>query len=278
VALGVLFLLQNLGVLPWGAWGVLWRFWPVVLILIGINILWGRRRPWLVLAVSGVVLLGVIGAAAAIYDSRPPETATTFSQPLRGVARAEVEIAFGAGELAVTSLPTTSPNLAAGEGSPGVEQDFQQRGGTGVLRLSVPGRRASWPLGENGFRLEAALNPNIPLELTLKTGASNARIDLTDLKVTRLLVEMGASRLNLRLPAGAGATEAVVKAGAAQVTITIPQGVGARITASTGLTSFNVDTSRFPRVGEVYESPGYATAANRVDLRVESGVASVEVG
>ncbi|MEE9203365.1 MAG: DUF5668 domain-containing protein [Dehalococcoidia bacterium] len=278
VFLGVVFLLQTLGVVPWEVWGTLWRFWPVALILVGINILWGRRSPWLVLAVSGVVLLGVIGAAVWIQESPPPlEATTSYSQPLQGVERAEVEIDFGAGELVIASLPTTSPNLVEGEGRPEVEQDFQLRDGTGVLHLSAPGRRVQWPFREGGFRLEAALNPNIPLELTLKAGASNARVDLTDLKVTRLRIDMGASRLNLHLPAGAGATEAVVKVGAADVTITIPQGVAARIAASTGLTSFNVDTSRFPKTGETYESPGFATAANRVDLRVESGVARVAI-
>lgn len=278
VFVGVVFLLQTLGVVPWEVWGVLWRFWPVTLILVGINILWGRRSPWLMLAVGGAVLLGVIGAAVWIQESPPlPGVTTAYSQPLQGVERAEVEIDFGAGELVITSLPTTSSNLVEGEGRPEVTQDFHLRDGTGVLRLSVPGRRVDWPFREGGFRLEAALNPNIPLELTLKAGASNAQVDLTDLKITRLRIDMGASRLNLLLPSGAGATEAVVKAGAADVTITIPQGVAARITESTGLGFFHVDTSRFPKKGEAYESPGFASAANRVDLRVESGVARVDI-
>ena len=111
----------------------------------------------------------------------------------------------------------------------------------------------------------------------MKTGASDAQVDLTNLNVTRLEIETGASRLDLRLPAGAGATQAAVEAGAADVTITIPQGVAVRISEDTGLASFNVDTSRFPKVGKLYESPGFATAANRVELRVRGGLAKVAV-
>lgn len=125
--------------------------------------------------------------------------------------------------------------------------------------------------------MEASFSPEVPLELTVKAGASDAQVDLTDLQVRRLEVEVGASRLSLLLPAKAGITEAEVKAGAAQVSITIPQGVAARITAETAVVSFNVDTSRFPKVGDRYESPDFATAINRVDLTVKSGVASIDI-
>lgn len=39
---GIIFLLNNLGLVPWNVWDGLWRFWPVVVILIGIKILAGR--------------------------------------------------------------------------------------------------------------------------------------------------------------------------------------------------------------------------------------------
>lgn len=275
--LGVMLLLHTLGVVEWSVWGVLWRFWPVVLILIGINTLWGRRSPWLMPLVTAVVLVGIVAAAVLMPGARIGPVAATFSQPLEGVTSAEVEIDFGAGRLEVGSLPADSPNLAEGKGNPGLEQDFQLRNGTGDLRLRISGRTAVWPFTEGGLRLEADLHPTIPLDLAVKTGASVADLDLTDLKVTRLRLETGASRVDLRLPATAGTTEALVKAGAARVTITIPIGVAARISESTGVGSFEIDQSRFPKVGGVYESTGYATAANRVDLRVESGVASVEV-
>ncbi|HJW88745.1 MAG TPA: hypothetical protein VJ565_04625, partial [Dehalococcoidia bacterium] len=86
-----------------------------------------------------------------------------------------------------------------------------------------------------------------------------------------------AATAGLRLPASAGTTVAEVNAGAARVSISIPQGVAARIKSEAGLGLFIVDTSRFPKVGDIYESPGYATATNRVDLTVKSGVASIDI-
>lgn len=37
--LGILFLLQTFNVLPWGLWGTLWRFWPVLIISVGLSLL-----------------------------------------------------------------------------------------------------------------------------------------------------------------------------------------------------------------------------------------------
>ena len=275
VAAGVRFLLQNLGVLGWGLWGTLWRFWPVVLLLIGLNILLRGHSPWLMLGITAAVLVGVIAAAVLVERSRPA-AATSFSQALQGITGAEAEINFGAGELLIGSLPAGSPSLVEGMSYPEVEQDFRRQNGTGVLNLRVPGR-GFWTFGERGLQLEASFSREVPLELTVKTGASDAHMDLTNLQVRRLEVDVGASRLSLLLPAKAGTTEAEVKAGAAQVSITIPHGVAARIVAETGLGSFNVDTSRFPKVGNRYESPEFATASNRVDLEVKSGVASIDI-
>ncbi len=43
VFIGLIFLLNNLGLVPGSVWGQLWKFWPVLVILIGIRILAGRN-------------------------------------------------------------------------------------------------------------------------------------------------------------------------------------------------------------------------------------------
>ncbi len=58
----------------------------------------------------------------------------------------------------------------------------------------------------------------------------------------------------------------------------IPHGVAARVVTQTGLGEVKVDKARFPGVGPVYQSDDYSSATNKVDLSVEVGAASVEVG
>lgn len=44
ITIGALFLLNNIGILPFSVWFVLWRFWPVLLILAGIRLILGRGK------------------------------------------------------------------------------------------------------------------------------------------------------------------------------------------------------------------------------------------
>jgi len=53
--------------------------------------------------------------------------------------------------------------------------------------------------------------------------------------------------------------------------------VAASIRYSGGLASLDVDTQRFPRSGNLYQSADFAIAENKVELDLEVGAASVEV-
>ncbi len=44
IFIGALFLLNNLGLLSWNIWNELWKFWPVVIILLGVQMLLGKSR------------------------------------------------------------------------------------------------------------------------------------------------------------------------------------------------------------------------------------------
>jgi hypothetical protein len=43
VFLGTVFLLTNLGLVPSTVWNELWKFWPVLIILLGLRLLTGRN-------------------------------------------------------------------------------------------------------------------------------------------------------------------------------------------------------------------------------------------
>jgi type IV secretory pathway VirB2 component (pilin) len=42
IFIGAVFLFNNLGLLSWNIWNELWKFWPVLLILWGLKMLFGR--------------------------------------------------------------------------------------------------------------------------------------------------------------------------------------------------------------------------------------------
>ncbi|MFP4654234.1 MAG: pentapeptide repeat-containing protein [Methanohalobium sp.] len=60
IAIGILLLLNNLQYLPDGFWHTLWNFWPVVLIIIGLDVLAGQSRSKLATILTIVLGLAVI--------------------------------------------------------------------------------------------------------------------------------------------------------------------------------------------------------------------------
>jgi len=127
--------------------------------------------------------------------------------------------------------------------------------------------------------MDLALSPNVPIaSLNVQTGATQAHLDLSSLRVSALDVSVGAATAWMRLPANAGLTTAHISGGASTIALEIPQGVAAQIQLQGGLTTVKVDESRFPQVSDnLYRSPDYDTAQNKVDVTIETGVTTIQV-
>jgi hypothetical protein len=273
--LGIVFLLQTLGVLPWGLWGTLWRFWPVLIIIIGVSILLRRYNVWLVSLLILAMLGACLGIAAWQYESPPPSGAATqsYSEPLGDIERAQIEVDFTAGSISISSLPPASPNFvqvtAEGKSRDGsINVDFQRHDGEGRLYLKTE---------RGGARWEVRLATITPLAMNIKSAASNMELDLSQLKVTELKLDIDAGNCKLTMPSSAGTTRVNIKADVANVEVTIPDGVAAKVWVDTDLSALDVDQSRFPKQGDYYISGDFDTAQNRVYLEIDCDVSRVEV-
>lgn len=278
ITVGVVLLLQTTDVLPWSLWANLWRFWPLIIVAIGLNILVGGRASWLASLLVVGLFMGAVGGAYALTVREPSLVTKDFSEPLDGLTSADVRINFGAGVLTLGALPESSSNLVEGRfDTPGQapETRLRRSGSKGELQIAVQNRR--WFSGPLKANWSMALSRNPRLALRLDGGASTVQLDLRDLRATEVEVNTGASNVEITAPARAGHVDLVVNAGAANITVIVPEGVAARITRESGLSSFNVDTQRFPKLGDSYESSDFQTAENRISMRFRVGAASVSV-
>ncbi|TAK23903.1 MAG: hypothetical protein EPO26_07475 [Chloroflexota bacterium] len=283
IAVGAIFLLQNFGILAPNAWHQVWRLWPLVLVLIGIEILFRGRISGVVtgflvagLLIGGLAALAVIPRLTLVAG--PIET-REFEYRLDGATQANVNLEFGAGRLVVGAL-------SAGDGRVGrltytgpdalrPNARYSMRNGLGDLRFTIRPGAGEFAVFPN---MTADLNRDVPMTLRVTSGASDATIDLTELRVSRFDLETGASSTRIVFPRSAGATEARLRTGAASLVMEVPEGVAAQVRHSGGLSSLDIDQARFPNVERnLYRSADFATNPNRVDVRVDSGASSVTV-
>jgi hypothetical protein len=132
-------------------------------------------------------------------------------------------------------------------------------------------------IGSRGLSWDIGLSKEIPLKLVFETGAAETHLDFTDLQIKDLVLKTGASSTEIKLPAKAGTTHFKVEAGAASLVILVPDGVAARVNTEAGLASISVDQNRFPKQGGIYQSADFETADNKIDMRIETGMASIEI-
>jgi len=251
VFIGVMLLLDNLGYLPGNAWGLIW---PGVLILVWLWFLFGARL------------------------FRGQAVTQQLSIPLETARRVNLTIEHGAGKL-ILGAHNRPGELLSGTFENGVESKLHREGDLAEIKLEapfdviIPGAMVG--AGGMGWQIGLATEP--VYRLKVESGASQTQLDLTDLQVADLRVSTGASSTDIIMPARAGFTTVKVDAGVASVNIRVPDGVAAQISVEQGLSGVDIDANRFPRSGDLYLSPDYATAANRTDIRVEAGVGSITI-
>ncbi len=281
--LGVVFLLQTLDVLPWGLWGSLWRFWPVLIIIIGLGILLRRYNVWLVSLLILAILGACLGIAIWQYGPSPPAGVTTksYSEPLGSLERARIDIDFTAGSLTMSSLPSSLPNFVeadseAKDGEARIRADFHRQDNEGRLYLSTKQvNRHFW--GEAGIRWEVRCTRNIPLTIDIKSAASNVNLDLSQLEVIELQLDIDAGNCRVKMPSSAGITHAYIEVDAANLEVTISDGVAAKFKADVDLGNLQVDKSHFPKKGDYYMSQDFESAENRVELEIDCDIGRVWV-
>ncbi|MBI4200806.1 MAG: hypothetical protein HY531_00780 [Chloroflexi bacterium] len=281
IAIGTVLLLQTLGVLPWGLWWELWRFWPVLLIIAGVALILGTRAPLLTSAIVIVLVLGTVAAATLMSFSGPArESVSELREPLGETKGLNARVRFGAGKISMGELPAGSPELVEGvfrgpgDSTP-ASYSLTRSGDQANLVLDTAQLRGWQRPGTQDWTVR--LSQAVALDLWVQSGASDLTLDLQRLNVTHLEMEVGASQIRVTLPGKSERTSATIRAGAANLQVTIPQGVAARIKTTTSLASVDVDERRFPRSNGFYQSPEYDSAPYKLGLDIEGGAASILV-
>jgi len=253
-------------------------FWGSILILLSalflLKALGITHDVWGYFWLLAVGLLGVWFIVRALWHPKGEEGEQVAIE-LQGAQQASLHLNHGAGRLHI-GAGAGAGFLLSGDFGYGLDYKTSVEGD----KLEVNMRTASnfGPFLGEGFDWNLSLTRDIPLSLTINSGASESKIDLSELRVSYLKLETGASATALTLPAQAGSTLAEINAGLATVNIRVPDGVAARIRIKEGLSSRSINSVRFPRLeGNVYQSPDYDQAANRVELSIETGVGSINI-
>jgi hypothetical protein len=297
IFIGSIFLLDNFNLIDF-YWVSVWRFWPVIFILIGINMLLSRfvnqkAVPALVAAIT-LLTLALIGYQGSRpnndsrwisfqFDNDDSENDSTqnvpsyFIEPYGGAKRAELRIQGGATSF---KLQDTTSSLFEAD----VKRPFAKYTLTKSISDSVEVLNFRMRSGEQRWNLDEMENneTNIRLNLTpvwdihIDMGAGEAIFDLTPYKVSSLKFEGGAASFEAKIGSLQALTNVTIETGVSNVEIDVPSESGCRIVVDSGLSS--KDFIGFIKQSDgSYQTSNYSTAAKKIIISLQGGLSSFEV-
>lgn len=301
--IGGVLLLDNFNVIEF-YWRNVWRFWPVFLIILGVNILFNKSNKQVGGIISLVVMLITL-SFLFVKGQQKPERNFWIGDDFKNGVHIDMDnddetyskLNFVEPLLAGDADKKTILNLSGGGTSfqlDGVTDsliyaDVKKRNGQFMLTKEVSDsvntltfkmqdkkRNNRWTFGDGSNDVRLRLNKLPVWEMHVKMGAGQVDFDLSNYKVREFNFDGGAAEMDIKLGDLLPITDVNVKTGVAEVKINIPTNSGCRITTKTGLSS--KDFIGFTKLEDgVYETPNYQSSTKKIFIKLDGGLSSFEV-
>jgi len=282
VLIGVVFFLINLGYGSWADIYEIGRFWPVLLIIIGLSFFGRGKIPrwiaWLILILS----VGVV--AAFLLQTEPlPQNHETITKSALTVSRqqypqvkdADLNINFGGGKL--TLSPTAQEIFKADFNSTQVVRDIQSSGQN--LQIDLNQRQSSWTSKKDNLnQWQLQLSPDLSWKLDIDTGAVDGNIDLSGVPIRELDCNLGAGNMLFILGNNGSSSKLTIDAGASNIKLRFAADTGVRIKLDGELNANNLDDLGWTKSDNYYISPNYEQARTKIDCDINLSVGNLDVG
>lgn len=292
IGIGFVFLFHTMGLVIDINWRHLLDFWPLILVFIGLNILLKKTVIWWVVPL--LMVLSVIFLLVTDYNL--PGRYSYFngyeysSEKSSGVYRAEkdftdeinrfkVNLAFGAGQLDIGSVKDNS-NLYEAKlkhyySRPIVDYSYARANKTATLSLEGQKRYKGLDFKEvDDWNLY--LSPDVLLDIELNIGAGEFNLNLDKLQIDSLVVNTGASDLEIDLGLNTDTVE--LNSGAANVKLNLPKEAGVEIRSTGVISSNNFQKEGMIKTGgNIYYTKGYEESEKKIRIVINASASNIDV-
>lgn len=298
VFIGGILLLQNFEVIDF-YWQVIFRFWPLVLIIIGANLLFSKddsRTGGIVAVLLTVLALGFIAYKGITtsgtddshwsYNFDEDEQAdtvrernNTFSEVYTDdIERAVLNISGGATQYVLDDTASTSSLFEAD-----VKRNFgnysllsTRKDSSQVLNFKMAGK-SKWNLKrDNSNEAKLRLNTRPVWDINIEMGAGTTDFDLSPFKVNNVHVKGGAASFDIKVGMPVDTTTVSIETGVSDINISIPTSAACKINTETGLSSNDFEGFVKQSDGS-YTTPGFEKATKIIIINFEGGLSNFEV-
>jgi len=290
VSIGGLLLLGNYTDLDF-SWNSAWKFWPMVLVLIGISILVKNQiGKNIVGGLAGIILALTLYASVSAttnlithdfvfdFDDEDAVYDTTFYSEdySDSIKTASLVFDAGAGTFKLLAPSEKLVDFRVEGNKTNYRLNRNDSGSHSDITFNMKNTKVRF--GKNNFKnsVEMSLNSKPEWELNFDVGAASVDLDLTQYKINKLDIDMGAAAMNIKFGDLAEVTRFKLDAGASDIDILIPDNVGCEIKSDAALSSKNYED--FKRITkDLYRTENFENSTKKIFIDIDCGVSSIDV-
>lgn len=297
--IGGVLLLDNLNVIDF-YWRSVFHLWPVVLIVIGVNLLVPRRGIGPLISITVTVIALAFLAYQGTFPPRhswwmgndrgwgteEPTEGQRHSEPSKGVfthdydstvAEAYLDIKGGAVAYEITGHTDKLFHAEASSVFGSHHLETVTKDTVTHLTFSMKSnKKGSWKLntGENWANIMLSTHP--AWHINLDMGAGSAEFDLTAYNIASLRFKGGAAAFEAKLGMPMKETTILAESGVASIAIEIPKAAACRIVVESGLSS--KDFPGFTKQNDgAYVTENYTDTTNKYIINLRGGLSAFTV-
>jgi hypothetical protein len=269
ILVGVIALLANAGVISTDRLSLLIDMWPLILIVIGLELIArrGLQGATADLAAVLIVLIAAVGALAytALAPNPGPGQPYDTKDTVGRLDHASLEVNAGAATITLTASNALEGDLyRAHIQYSGAKPEVSLDRSNGNLQISQASSFGAF--GGRRFVLDILINSNLPWKLQTNSGSSNETYNLASARLGSIEISSGATHVDMTLGNPSGVVPISVTGGAATVHLHRPPGTGASVTVTGGAVSLDFDNKHARAVGTVLEATLLGPDMYKVDV------------
>lgn len=317
IFIGAIFLLNTTGVVGWGIWQNILRFWPVFLILGGVKLIF-EKSPLAELIIGVLALILFASVAIFSYISYTSQTLpfipARISQYIRDnpnlfsessgenikeeekicleeydiedVEERILNIDVGASKFTLADNPELEEYLdlqsSFSEGF--IEPDLKSKIDNNSLNIffrtkAVP-RFVFWGSTQSSEFNMTLGQTEIQTDLDIKLGAGRGEVSLENLNIRNIETNVGAGRLDLSFRDIAIPESLNIQLGAGKMTVVIPENIGYELSYDLGVGRIRIDgenVGEFIGQDSSFKSSNFEDAEQIIKIEANVGVGSLEI-